>query len=88
MVALETLKDEETIGEPTSRLGVHPMMIQQWQRALLGCATGAFERASQKTRKVNEKQVKDLHAKIGESAVANFVLARKLKAWTGKYDAR
>ena len=27
---------------------------------------------------------KDLHAKIGELAVANDFLARKLKPWTGK----
>ena len=30
------------------------------------------------------EQVKDLHAKIGELAVANDFLARKLKPWTGK----
>ncbi|KIN70422.1 Cobalamin synthase [Sulfitobacter noctilucae] len=37
-----------------------------------------------KTLEIDEEQVKDLHAKIGELAVANNFLARKLKLWTGK----
>ena len=33
---------------------------------------------------VDEAQVKELHAKIGELAVANDFLSRKLKPWIGK----
>jgi hypothetical protein len=33
---------------------------------------------------IDEEQVKELHAKIGELAVANDFLSRKLKPWTGK----
>jgi hypothetical protein len=33
---------------------------------------------------VAEETVRDLHAKIGELAVANDFLSRKLKPWTGK----
>ena len=95
-VALEALKGEETASELASRFGVHPTMIHPWKRALLEGASGVFERGSRKTPEVNEEQVKDLHAKIGELAVANdtgayaaplgppLALARKLKPWTGK----
>jgi transposase len=51
---------------------------------LLEGASGVFERGSRKALEVDEEQVKDLHAKIGELAVANDFLARKLKPWTGK----
>ena len=71
-----------------SRFGVHPTMIDQWKRALLEGASGVFERGSRKAPQVDEEQVKDLHAKIGELAVANEFLARKLKPWTGKRGAR
>ncbi|MCA3475305.1 MAG: hypothetical protein IOC97_14520, partial [Rhodobacter sp.] len=33
---------------------------------------------------VAEETVRDLHAKIGELAVANDFLSRKLKPWIGK----
>ncbi len=34
--------------------------------------------------RVDEETVRSLHAKIGELAVANDFLSRKLKPWTGK----
>ena len=43
-----------------------------------------FERGGRKAAEVDPEQVKDLHTKIGELAVANHFLARKLKPWTGK----
>ena len=43
-----------------------------------------FERGGKKKAEVDEEQVKDLHAKIGELAVANDFLSRKLKPWGGK----
>jgi len=46
-------------------------LIHQWKRALLEGASGVFERDGRKVPEVNEEQVKDLHAKIGELAVAN-----------------
>jgi len=84
-VALEALKGEHTVSELATRFGVHPTMIHQWKRALLEGASGVFERSG-KSREptVDEAVVKELHAKIGELAVANDFLERKLKPWTGK----
>ena len=64
-----------------SRFGVHPTLIHQWKRALLEDASGVFERGSRRQPEVDEAQVKELHAKIGELAVANDFLSRKLKPW-------
>jgi len=83
-VALEALKGEETAAELASRFGVHPTMIHQWKRALLEGASGVFERGGRKKSAIDEEQVKELHAKIGELAVANSFLERKLKPWGGK----
>lgn len=84
-VALAALKGEETAAELASRFGVHPTMIHQWKRALLEGASGVFERGGRKKPEIDEDQVKELHAKIGELAVANSFLERKLKPWGGKW---
>lgn len=80
-VALEALKGEQTAAELASRFGVHPTMIHTWKKALLKGASGVFERGGKKAPEIDEEQVKELHAKIGELAVANDFLARKLKPW-------
>ncbi|WP_223306358.1 IS3 family transposase [Mameliella alba] len=79
-----SLKGEETAAELASRFGVHPTMIHQWKRALLEGASGVFERGGRKRPDLDEEQVKELHAKIGELAVANSFLERKLKPCGGE----
>ncbi len=69
------------MAELSSQFGVHPTMIHNWKRALLEGASGVFERGSKKAPEVDEEQMKELHAKIGELAVANDFLSRKLKPW-------
>ncbi len=80
-VALEAVKGEATVSELASRFGVHPTMIHQWKRALLDGASDVFERGGKRSPEVDEEQIRDLHAKIGELAVANDFLSRKLKPW-------
>ena len=80
-VALEALKGERMVSELASHFEVHPTMIHGWKKALLEGASGVFERGGKKVSAVNEEQVKELHAKIGELAVANDFLSRKLKPW-------
>jgi len=51
---------------------VHPTVIHQWKRALLEGASGVFERGGKSREpEIDEATVKELHAKIGELAVAN-----------------
>ena len=86
-VALEAVKGERTVSELATEYGVHPTMIHQWKRSLLEGAAGIFERGGKAAvaAEVAEETVRDLHAKIGELAVANDFLSRKLKPWTGKW---
>ena len=83
-VALEALKGERTVSE-LAAFGFHPTMIHQWKKSLLEGAAGIFERGGRSAAaEVDGGTVRDLHAKIGELAVANDFLARKLKPWIGK----
>ena len=85
-VALEAVKGERTVSELATAYEVHPTMIQQWKKALLAGAAGIFERGGKAaaTAEIAEDTVRDLDAKIGDLAVANDFLSRKLKPWTGK----
>jgi transposase len=49
-------------------------------------AAGIFERGGKAAAaaELAEDTVRDLHAKVGELAVANEFLSRKLKPWIGK----
>ena len=84
-MALEALKGERTVSELATAYEVHPTMIHLWKKALLEGAASIFERGGKvAAAEVAEDMVRDLHAKIGELAVANDFLSRKLKPWTGK----
>lgn len=78
-VALEAVKGERSVSELAAEYSVHPTMIHQWKKALLDGAADIFERGVKKTAEVDEDTVRVLHAKIGELAVANDFLSRKLK---------
>ncbi len=64
-------------------------MIRQWKKALLDGATGIFEHEDKTpvAAEIAEETVRYLPAKIGELAVANDFLSRKLKPWTWKSGA-
>lgn len=72
-VALEAVKGEPTVSALAAECGDHPTMCHSWKRSLLAGAAGVFERGGKAAvaAEVAEETVRDLHAKIGERAVAN-----------------
>jgi len=80
-VALEAIKGEQTLVELSERFQVHPNQITQWKKKLLEEAPEVF--ASGKNHSVEEPDVKELHAKIGQLAVENDFLSGALGRITG-----
>lgn len=83
-VAVQAVKGEHTVSELAAEYGSHPTMIHQWKKALLDGAADIFERGGKRAPEIDDETVRLLHAKIGELAVANDFLSRKLKPWTGR----
>jgi transposase len=84
-VALEAVKGERTVSELASRIRCasddDPSVEEGIARRRVGHLRA---RRPKKKAEIDEETGAELHAKIGELAVANDFLSRKLKPWTGK----
>ena len=75
-VALLALSGEKTIAG--SEFGVHQTQIHRWVKQLKESATGIFSGEIKTEEAKKEKELHELHAKIGQLTVERDFLA---KAW-------
>ncbi len=65
-VALEALRGEKTMSELSAKYGVHPNMITGWKKKAVEGMVDLFSGKGTWPGQVNESEIKDLHAKIGQ----------------------
>jgi transposase len=68
-VAIEALKERETLAELSKKFEVHPTIISKWKQEFLSRATEIFE--TQPPEVDFEAEREKLHAKIGKLQVEN-----------------
>jgi len=73
-VALEALAGEKTLSELASKYQVHPNVIANWKKQAQQGMVDTFSGSQKNSRKSNEGQIKDLHAKIGQLTIENDFL--------------
>ena len=74
-VALEAIKEEQTLVQLAERFDVHPNQITKWKKQMLDRAREVFA----KEKKTQEgPSIKELHAKIGQLAMENDFLETAL----------
>lgn len=77
-VAIEALKEKETLAELSKRFEVHPTMIGKWKQDFLSKAASVFDKSTdgQVEEKIDPDQ---LYAKIGRLELENEFLKKSLK---------
>lgn len=77
-VALAALANEKTIAQLSVEYGVHQTQISKWKAQLKESAPAIFAGTIKSEDRKKDKELHELHAKIGELVVERDFLAR---AW-------
>jgi putative transposase len=81
-VALEAVKERETVGELARRFQVHPTQIHEWKRRLQEQAPVVFEKESAKPAETVDPA--ELYEQIGRLKVELEFLKKKLPSSAGE----
>ncbi len=76
-VALKAVKGEKSIAQLSSKFGVHPNQISQWERHLLQELPGIFSKKRKRAEKDAERIESELYRQIGQLKVELDWLKKK-----------
>jgi transposase-like protein len=74
-LAIEALKERETLAELSNRFEVHPNMISKWKQEFIERSAEIFDKKSDADSEVDAEK---LYAKIGQLEIENDFLKKSL----------
>lgn len=77
-VALEAIRELNTISEIAAKHQLHPNQISQWKKQFLDNSAAAFEGGKEESANDHEAELAKLYEQIGKLQVANDFLKKKL----------
>lgn len=75
-IAIEALKERESLAELAKRYEVHPNIISKWKQEFLERSGEIFEKKSENEPEIDAEK---LYAKIGQLEIENDFLKKNLK---------
>lgn len=76
-IALEAIKEEETVTELASRYGVHPTQIKRWKKTATEGMIELFTGRREKKEKEKNLLIEELYREIGQLKVELDWLKKK-----------
>jgi len=76
-VALEAIKNQQTLADLAVKFEVNPVMISQWKAEFLENMSAVFSKSSDSSAKDDDN--KELYAQIGQLKVENEFLKKSCK---------
>jgi transposase len=78
-VAIEALKERQSLSELASAFDIHPNQITTWKRQFLDNASQAFDsEATSQELKQAQEQLDELYGQVGRMKMENEWLKKKL----------
>ncbi|MCF8332141.1 MAG: transposase [Bacteroidales bacterium] len=74
-VAIEAIKEKETLAELSRRFNVHANIIGKWKQEFLNNSSNAFTTGNKKNAK--EDEIEKVYAKIGQLEMENDFFLKK-----------
>ncbi|NRA51726.1 MAG: transposase [Phaeodactylibacter sp.] len=65
-VAVEALREHQTLSQLASRYELSPVQISQWKKQLLESGQEVFTRGRKQEQHADQQLIDDLHRKVGE----------------------
>jgi transposase-like protein len=80
-VALEALRERESIETLCKKYDLHPNQIFHWKKTFKECGSQLFSGEKEVKNDSQEKLIEELYRSIGELKVANDFLKKNLKGY-------
>ena len=78
-VAIEAIKNQETLSELGRKFEVNPVVISKWKNEFLENMDSVFDQKNKSNKETPEVDIEKLYAQIGQLKVENDFLKKSCK---------